>query len=245
MRIKVFPNYKKLCERAAMEVSAVVKSKESVVLGLPTGGTPIGLYKQLIKRFNEGEISFKNTISFNLDEYVGISPEHPQSYHFYMNHQFFKYIDIQKENIHIPSGDLQEIELACKNYENEITKNGGIDLLILGIGNNGHIGFNEPGSNLSDKTRVVTLSNTTINANSRFFCCIDDVPRSAITMGISTIMKSRKIFLLATGWEKAEAISKFMYCEPSPDFPASFLKLHSDVTLFVDEKAASEFLRLP
>jgi glucosamine-6-phosphate deaminase len=140
---------------------------------------------------------------------------------------------------------LQEIELACKSYETETTKKGGNDLLIFGIGNNGHIGFNVPGSNLSDKTRVVTLSNTTTNANSRFFSCIDDVPRCTVTMGISKIMKSRKIFLLATGGEKAEAISKLMYCEPSPDFPASYLKLHYDVTIFVDEKAASEFLRLP
>lgn len=236
MKIQVLLNYEKLCEVAGQEVVSLLIKSPAAVLGLPTGGTPIGLYHKLIEYYKLGNVSFSETITFNLDEYAGISPNHPQSYHYYMKHHFFNHIDIKTENIHIPYVD-NDIEQTCQRYEKEIEKSGGMDLLLLGLGKNGHIGFNEPGSKLSDVTRVVTLADSTINANARFFSSSEEVPRSAVTMGISTILKSKKIIVIASGSEKTEAISKLIKGEPSSEFPATFLKLHPDVTLFVDVDA--------
>jgi glucosamine-6-phosphate deaminase len=239
VQIKVFLNYENLCEMAANEVVSLVNTRPSAVLGLPTGGTPTYLYKNLISCYKNGRVSFSQTVTFNLDEYVGIPPDHPQSYHSYMRKHFFNHIDIREENIHIPYAENQEINQFCQSYENKIIKSGGIDLLILGLGKNGHIGFNEPGSQLTDQTKVVALAESTIKSNSRYFNSIVEVPRKAVTMGISTILRSSKIILLASGKEKAIAISKLLSSEPSSEFPASFLKLHQDVTLFVDKEAYS------
>jgi glucosamine-6-phosphate deaminase len=237
MKIQVFLNYDNLCEMAANEVVSILNENPASVLGLPTGGTPIGMYYRLIEFYQRGFVRFSQTITFNLDEYVGISPNHPQSYHYYMKNQFFNHIDIKSENIHIPYANVNDVERFCRRYEQAIINCGGIDLLILGLGKNGHIGFNEPGSQLTDGTRMVTLADSTIKANARFFDCIEEVPRSAVTMGISTILKSKKIILLASGNDKTKAVSKLLKSEPSSEFPATFLKLHHDVTLFLDEEA--------
>ncbi|MDD3631628.1 MAG: glucosamine-6-phosphate deaminase [Atribacterota bacterium] len=240
MNIIKVKNYKELSMQAAGIVAAQISRKKNTVLGLPTGQTPLGMYQELIKRFRKGEIDFSQVITFNLDEYYGLSPEHPQSYNYYMWQTFFNNINIKKENVFIPDGVTKDVQKECRYYESLIEKKGGIDLQFLGIGDNGHIGFNEPAIALNSKTHLVNLSQATIEANSRFFNDIEDVPRKALTMGMGTIMKAKQIILLASGMKKAPAIAKTINGKVNTEVPASLLQLHRDVTIIVDKDAARD-----
>lgn len=240
MNIIKVKNYKELSMQAAGIVAAQISRKKNTVLGLPTGQTPLGMYQELVKRFRKGEIDFSQVITFNLDEYYGLSPEHPQSYNYYMWQTFFNNINIKKENVFIPDGVTKDVQKECRYYESLIEKKGGIDLQFLGIGDNGHIGFNEPAIALNSNTHLVNLSQATIEANSRFFNDIEDVPRKALTMGMGTIMKAKQIILLASGMKKAPAIAKTIKGKVSTEVPASLLQLHRDVTIIVDKDAARD-----
>ena len=240
MNIIKVKNYKELSMQAAGIVAAQISRKKNTVLGLPTGQTPLGMYQELIKRFRKGEIDFSQVITFNLDEYYGLSPEHPQSYNYYMWQTFFNNINIKKENVFIPDGVTKDVQKECRYYESLIEKKGGIDLQFLGIGDNGHIGFNEPATALDSKTHLVNLSQATIEANSRFFNDIEEVPRKALTMGMGTIMKAKQIILLASGMKKAPAIAKTINGKVNTEVPASLLQLHRDVTIIVDKDAARD-----
>lgn len=240
MRIIVAKDYDELSKKAADIVASQLILKPKSVLGLATGGTPVGMYSELVKMFREGKFSFKDVTTFNLDEYYGLDRDNPQSYYFYMMENLFKHVDIDLNNINIPNGRAENIEKECMEYEEKIEKAGGIDLQVLGIGKNGHIGFNEPDVKFEAKTHLVRLDEDTIRANSRFFNSIEEVPTKAISMGIKTIMHSRKIIMLASGKEKADIIEKMVNGPITPDVPASILQLHPDVTLILDFDAASE-----
>lgn len=213
--------------------------REQAVLGLATGSTPVGTYQELIRRHQQGGLDFHKVTTFNLDEYYGLDSQHPQSYATFMREQLFDHINVPKEQIHIPSGTPEDIASYCKEYEQRIEQAGGIDLQLLGIGRNGHIGFNEPASELQPDTHLVKLAQETIEANARFFEHVEDVPQYAVTMGIQTIMKAKKVLLLAIGEEKAEIIQKLVTSGITTDIPASLLKLHPDVTIIVDRAAGS------
>lgn len=216
----------------------VVNNKPGSILGLATGSSPLGVYKNLVNAFKEGKVSFKNVKSFNLDEYVGLDGNHDQSYRYFMNTNLFNHIDIDKNNTNVPNG-LGNVELNAKQYDKMIEAAGGIDLQILGIGSNGHIAFNEPGTSFNSLTHIVELTQQTRNDNARFFASINEVPTHAITMGLASIMKAKKIVLIATGANKAQAIKTLMDDEPNVELPASILRRHKDCTIFVDQEAAS------
>jgi len=216
--------------------------KPESVVGLATGGTPVGFYSELIKIHKDGKFSFKEVKTFNLDEYYGLDKDNTQSYHYYMMDNLFKHIDINIENVNIPNGMAEDIEVECKAYEAKIKSAGGIDIQVLGIGTNGHIGFNEPDVKFEAITHLVKLDEETIEANSRFFNSIEEVPKSAISMGIKTIMHAKKIVLLASGSEKAKVIERMINGDITPDLPASILQLHPDVTLILDKDAAAELM---
>ncbi|MEW9094267.1 MAG: glucosamine-6-phosphate deaminase [Clostridiaceae bacterium] len=239
MEIIKVKDYKELSRKASSILASQLILKPKSVLGLATGSTPIGTYEELIRLYNEGVISFSNVITFNLDEYCELESNDINSYCNFMKTKFFSHIDIREENIHIPNGLAKDIQKECEDYEKEIKKSGGIDIQLLGIGRNGHIGFNEPSFKFESKTFLVNLDEDTIKANSRFFNSIEDVPRQAISMGIKTIMSSKKILLLANGEEKAEILYRVIYGDIIPQVPASILQLHPDVTIIVDEKAGS------
>lgn len=233
-------DYDDMSEKACEMITDRLKSLENPVLGLATGSTPEGLYQRIIEKYEQKEISFQNAMTFNLDEYVGLAKDDPNSYYHYMNEKLFKHIDIPKEHIHIPNGTAADLEKECNDYEQLILAQNHIDLQLLGLGVNGHIGFNEPGTPFSSRTSVVDLVESTINANARFFDSIDDVPTQAISMGIKTIMESQEIILLASGESKAEAIAKLINGEVSEEFPASILKNHKRVTVIADEAALAK-----
>ncbi len=241
MNIIVASNYDSLSDMAAKKVIEVITRKPDAVLGLATGSTPVGLYKKLIAYNRAKIVDFSKVTSFNLDEYIGLSESHPQSYRYFMDHQFFNYININPQNTYLPDGMAKDTAHECKNYDTMITKKNGIDLQILGIGRNGHIGFNEPGCHLTTGTHVATLAKETILANSRFFSSIDEVPTQAITMGIGNIMKAKEIILLASGCEKSEIVKELLNDQISTQMPVSLLKLHPHVTVIVDE-LAGQFL---
>jgi len=239
MRIIVVDNYEEMSKRAALMIASQVMLKPDSVLGLATGDTPLGMYRELIKLYNKKEVDFNEVRTFNLDEYYGIDKGNPQSYYNYMNTNLFNTINIVSENINMPDGMAKDVDSSCANYENKIKKLGGIDMQVLGIGGNGHIGFNEPDVNFEAETHLVNLDEETIEANSRFFKSIKDVPVKAISMGIKTIMSSKKIILLANGLNKAKAIERAVNGKINPNIPASILQLHNDVTIIIDKKAAS------
>ncbi|HHW56085.1 MAG TPA: glucosamine-6-phosphate deaminase [Clostridia bacterium] len=239
MRVIITVDYDEMSKRAAEIVKKQIKEKPDTILGLATGSTPLGMYKYLIEMYKKGEIDFSNVVTFNLDEYIGLSPDHPQSYHYFMYENFFNHINIKKQNIYIPNGVAEDLEEECKRYEEEIEKAGGIDLQILGIGVNGHIGFNEPDESIDTKTHVVALTEETIDANKRFFKSADEVPRKAITMGLGSIMKAKKIILLASGKNKAKAIKETIKGKLTTNVPSTVLALHPDVTIIIDKEAAS------
>lgn len=240
MRLIVVDDYNKMSEKAAIMVASQIILKPDSILGLATGDTPLGMYEELIKMYNNKEIDFSKAKSFNLDEYYGLGKDNTQSYNYYMRENLFKHINIKEENINIPDGTAKDIEAECKNYEKRIQEQGGIDLQVLGIGVNGHIGFNEPDITFEAETHLVNLDEKTIESNSRFFDSVEEVPTKAISMGIKTIMHSKRIILLACGESKAEAIFKTMKGKITPKTPASILQLHNDVTVIIDKKAASK-----
>ncbi|MBM7555950.1 glucosamine-6-phosphate deaminase [Halanaerobacter jeridensis] len=242
MEIEVLDNYKKLSLKAATMVSSQITSNPNSVLGLATGETPLGMYEELISMYEDDLVDFGDIITFNLDEYLDLDPHHEQSYHYYMYNNFFNQVNIKEKNIHIPQGKKENCKKICSKYDKEISRAGGIDLQILGIGTNGHIGFNEPDHKLHVDTHVVELAEDTIEANSRFFSSKDEVPRQAISMGMSSIMKANKILLLASGEKKAEAIKKSINGEITTRHPASLLQLHTNVTILADQ-AAAKFIR--
>lgn len=240
MRIIAVKDYDEMSAKAAAIIASQIILKPNSILGLATGDTPVGTYKELIRMYNDGQIDFSKVKTFNLDEYYGITDENKQSYYYYMMENLFKHINIDKKHINIPNGMAKNIEEECAGYERKIGEAGGIDLQILGIGVNGHIGFNEPNANFEAQTHLVNLNEKTIKSNSRFFNSIDQVPTKAISMGIRTIMNSQKIVLLANGASKAEAIAKTINGKISPEVPASILQLHKDVTIIVDKEAGSK-----
>jgi glucosamine-6-phosphate deaminase len=244
MRIVVAKDYEEMSGRAAKIVAGQIFVKPNSVIGLATGSTPLMMYKELIRIHLEDGLDFSEIITFNLDEYIGLAEDNINSYHYYMFDNLFRHINIKKENIFIPNGMASDIERECRGFEENIRAKGGIDLQVLGIGNNGHIGFNEPDIKFEATTHEVKLDEETILANARFFDTIDEVPKFAISMGIKTIMHARKVVLLANGYSKAESLGKALYGGITPEIPASILQLHQDVTVVVDEECASFLKRL-
>ena len=227
---------------AADEFEAVIHAKPACVLGLATGSTPLPLYKELIAREKTGKIDFSRVRSVNLDEYKGLAPDHPQSYRHFMQENLFDHISIKPENTYVPDGLATDVPAMCQAYEHRIEDLGGVDIQLLGLGHDGHIGFNEPCDHFPVMTHEVTLTEMTREANKRFFASIDEVPTSAITMGIGTVMAARRILLIATGADKAEILQKVFFGPVKPEVPGSILQFHADVTVICDEAAAT---RLP
>ncbi len=237
MRIYQAADYKSMSRRTANIISAHVILKPDCVLGLATGSTPVGAYQQLVEWYNKGDLSFAETRSVNLDEYRGLSPHHEQSYRYFMQTNLFDHIDIKPENTNVPNGLAFDAEAECARYNQVIRDLGGIDLQLLGLGHNGHIGFNEPDHAFELETHVVDLSQSTIEANKRFFASEDQVPRQALTMGIKNIMQAKKILVAVSGEDKADIVLRAFTGPVVPDVPASILQLHPDVTLVGDRAA--------
>ncbi len=241
MEIIILKNAESVAAMGAELVAELLRVSPATVLGLATGGTQLSLYRKLVEKYRAGEISFKNATSFNLDEYLGVTPDNPQSYRAYMRREFFDHIDIDQHNTFLPECDEGQNPVRVgPAYERRINGAGGIDLQILGIGSNGHIGFNEPSSSLKSRTRVKTLTRQTFEDNSRLFSADEFQPTLAITMGIATIMDARRILLLATGTNKAEAVGNMIEGPVTAMCPASILQMHERVTVLLDETAASD-----
>jgi len=238
MEVIIKQDYDEICEEAAKIIHQAWKKKNNLVLGLPTGKTPLGLYRRLIEIHKKEEMDFSQVATFSLDEYLGLKEDHPQGFAHYMATNFFQHVNIKRENIFRLKGTPENIEDHCREYEEKIRRIGGIDLQILGIGRNGHIGFNEPSASLSSRTRVKTLTEETIEANSRLFKN-SEVPRFCLTMGIGTIMESKMIILLASGEDKNEAIQKSVEGPITASVPASILQLHPQAKIIIDQEAAS------
>lgn len=239
MRLIITKNYEEMSKVAANEMAESIKANPEIVLGLATGGTPVEMYKNLIKMYNDGELDFSKVTSINLDEYVGLPGDHDQSYRYFMNTNLFNHINIDKSRTFVPNGLAADVAEECKSYDARIQDMGGIDVQLLGLGANGHIGFNEPGEELSVGTHLTDLKESTIEANARFFDSIEDVPREAITMGLGGIMKAKKIMVIASGEGKAEVVKAMMSGKITTEIPATMLQIHSNVVLIVDEAAAS------
>ena len=240
MRIEVFENNERLDARAAQLIAEVVQASPRPVLGLATGGTPTGGYSKMREAYRSKEISFRHTVTFNLDEYVGLPASHPQSYLSYMNEHLFSHVDIPREHIHIPNGSAPDPQQECRRYDEALAAAGRIDLQLLGIGHNGHIGFNEPGKTLVRNTHVVDLSPTTRAANARFFRSLDEVPRQAITMGIGSILHAKRIVLLVKGKDKADIVKRALTGPITTEVPASLLQTHPDLLVLLDAAAAAK-----
>ena len=241
MRLYRAKDYNDLSRKAANIISAQVIMKPDCVLGLATGSSPLGTYRQLIEWYKKGDLDFSEVKSVNLDEYKGLPKDNDQSYYYFMHQNFFKDININPENTHIPNGMEPDSEKECSRYNQVVSDLGGIDLQLLGLGHNGHIGFNEPDTAFAKMTHCVDLAPSTIEANKRFFAFADDVPRQADTMGIKTIMQARKILLIVSGEDKAQILYDVLNGPITPHVPASILQLHSDVTVVADEAALSKF----
>lgn len=238
MNVFVCDTYAELSRASADVIATLVAEKPDCTLGLATGTTPIGLYDELVADCGAGKISFAQVCTFNLDEYRGLPGDHPQCYRYFMRMHLFERVDIDLSNTHLPDGSNPDGQAECDVYEEAIADAGGIDLQLLGIGHNGHIGFNEPDDSFAAYTHVVDLTDDTIRANSRLFDSIDDVPRQAYTMGIGTIMKAREILLVANGRDKAEIVREALFGPVKPQVPASVLQLHPNVTVVLDKAAA-------
>ena len=237
MKITVCKNYDEMSAVAAKAIAELIKNKPDCVLGLATGSTPEGMYAKLVDMCKAGDLSFSKVTSVNLDEYYPLEPENEQSYRYFMNKNLFDHVDIDKAKTFVPNGLAKDPEKEGKDYDAMIEKLGGVDLQILGIGRNGHIGFNEPDTYLIPGTHVTDLTPSTIEANARFFASENDVPKQALTMGIGTILSAKKILLLVSGKDKAAAVARLLEGKITTECPASFLALHSDVTLIVTEDA--------
>ena len=246
MRILIHNDYEKLSDWVAHYIAFKINAakptpEKPFVLGLPTGSSPIGTYKALVNLFKEGKVSFKNVVTFNMDEYVGIAKDHPESYHHFMFDKLFKYIDIQKKNINILDGNAPDLEKECHDYEEKIKKAGGIDLFLGGIGPDGHIAFNEPGSSLNSKTRIKTLTYDTILANSRFFDNdINKVPKTALTVGVGTVMDAKEVIIIINGYKKARALQKVVEDGVNHMWTVSMLQLHEHGIICCDDEATME-----
>ena len=243
IKVSVTKDYDEMSRRAARMIADAIKNKPNLVLGLATGDTPVGCYQELIRMHKEEGLDFSRVVTFNLDEYIGLPPTHPQSYRYFMNENLFNHVNIKMENTHVLNGLSDDPEKTCKEFEEAIEGAGGIDFQLLGIGGNGHIAFNEPGSPFNSRTRVVSLSERTIKDNARFFKSIDEVPRQALSMGIETIMRARKIVLLASGEGKADAVAKSLEGPITTEVPASVLQRHPDCTFILDKASASKLTR--
>jgi glucosamine-6-phosphate deaminase len=243
MRIIKTADYNAMSKTAANIIAAQMILKPNSVLGLATGSSPIGTYKELIKKCDNGDIDFSDITTVNLDEYRGLPRTNDQSYYYFMNDNLFNHVNIDKARTHVPNGEVADAEEECGNYEALIKSLGGVDLQLLGLGHNGHIGFNEPADQFAKVTNCVDLQESTIEANKRFFASIDDVPRQAYTMGIGTIMAARKILVVVSGADKAAIVKKAFTGPVTPQVPASILQMHSDVTVVCDAAAYAELER--
>ena len=239
MKIYSAQDYQSMSRKAANILSAHVILKPDSVLGLATGSTPIGMYKQLIEWYNKGDIDFSQVHTVNLDEYLGLAPTHDQSYRYFMQANLFDHVNVPPENTNVPNGLAPDPEAECARYNQVIAGLGGIDVQVLGMGHNGHIGFNEPEEAFELETHVVDLTDNTIDANARFFASRDEVPRQAITMGIKSIMQARHILVVVSGTDKAEIVKKAFFGPVTPEVPASILQMHPHVSLVADEAALS------
>lgn len=240
IRIYKAKDYEDMSRKAANIISAQVIMKPDCVLGLATGSTPIGLYKELVEGYEKGDLDFSEVKTVNLDEYKGLNCENDQSYYYFMHDNLFDHINIPEENTHLPNGMEPDSEKECARYTKLIQSMGGVDLQLLGIGHNGHIGFNEPSESFDKEVHCVNLTQSTIEANKRFFASADDVPKQAYTMGIKTIMQAKKILIVANGEGKADIVRDAFFGPITPQVPASVLQLHNDVTLVADEAALSK-----
>ena len=238
MKIVIVKDHEEMSIKAAELISSQIKGNPKSVIGLATGSTPEETYSILINKYKNDNLSFKNITTFNLDEYVSLSDTHEKSYRYFMNNQLFNHIDINKENTYVPSG-LGNIKENADEFENKISELGPIDLQLLGLGQNAHIGFNEPGSPKNGRTTEVDLTSSTIEANKKYFNSVDEVPKTAISMGIGTIMDSKSILLLASGEAKAKAVKDMIEGQITEEVPASFLQKHGNVTVIIDAKASS------
>ena len=239
MKLIIVENYEEISKLAAINIKDVIDKNPNAILGLATGSTPLGTYKELIKMNKENEIDFSKVTTVNLDEYIGLCEKDTQSYRYFMNENLFNNINIKKENTFIPNGLAKDIQEETNNYDKKIDELGGIDIQILGIGTNGHIAFNEPSDFLISGTHLTNLTQSTINANSRFFNSINEVPKTAITMGLGQIMKSKKILLLAHGENKVEVIKEVLSGKITTKNPATMLQMHTDVTVIIDKTIGS------
>lgn len=241
MLVIIKESYDEMSKEAAKIIADRIRRKPNLVLGLATGSTPIGLYKELIRMHKEEGLDFSKITTFNLDEYIGLPPSHPESYHYFMRENFFKDVNIDERFIHVPQGMAKDINTFCDWYEKRIEELGGIDLQVLGIGGNGHIAFNEPGSSLGSRTRIKTLTTKTREDNARFFeNDLDQVPKYAITMGIGTIMDAKEVLLLANKSNKAVAIKDAVEGPVSASSPASIIQMHRNAFVILDKEASSK-----
>ena len=239
MKIVKAKDYRDMSRKAANIISAQVILYPKSVLGLATGETMIGMYDQLAEWNTKGDVDFSQVITFNLDEYIGLSADNRQSYSWFMNDRFFNQINIRKNSTHIPNGLADDIELECRKYDGLIQANGGVNLQVLGLGHNGHIGFNEPSATFTKNTHQIMLSGSTQKANARFFKEHEPVPQCAITMGMGTIMQAKRILLMCSGADKADILYTCLFGDINPKYPGSILQLHRDLTLIADEAALS------
>ena len=240
MRVYKVKNYDEMSRKAANLIAAQIITKPDSVLGLATGSTPVGTYKYLVEKYNNGDLDFSEVKTANLDEYKGLTRESEQSYYYFMYSNLFQHVNINMDNTNIPNGMADDADAECRRYEDVIRSLGGVDLQVLGLGHDGHIGFNEPADIFEGPTHCVDLTEMTIEANKRFFASADDVPRQAFTMGIGTIMRSRKFIFAVSGKDKAAILKKALYGPVTPEVPASILQFHPDVIVIADEEALSE-----
>ena len=240
MKIIRTKDYEEMSRKAANLISAQILLKPDCVLGLATGSTPIGIYDQLVEWYKKGDLDFSTVKTVILDEYKGLTRDNEQSYYYFMHHHLFDRVNIDEENTHVPNGKVENGDEECLRYEALIKSMGGVDLQLLGLGRNGHIGFNEPAADFPKITHCVDLTESTIEANKRFFASADEVPRQAYTMGIGTIMKADKILVVANGENKADAVAAMVQGKINPEVPASILQLHNNVILVADEAALSK-----
>ena len=240
MKIIKAKDYQDMSRKAANIISAQVILKPDCVLGLATGSTPIGMYEKLVERYNKGDLDFGDVTTVNLDEYKGLPKEDEQSYYYFMHSHLFDYVNINPDRTFLPDGMNEDPDAECERYEEVIRSVGGVDLQLLGMGHNGHIGFNEPGEEFAKGTHCVDLQPRTIEANKRFFASAEDVPRRAYSMGIQTIMKAKKILVIVSGEDKAEALKNSLFGPVTPHVPGSILQMHPDVTIVADEAALSK-----
>jgi glucosamine-6-phosphate deaminase len=243
MEVIITPNYDEMSKVSANLIAREIKKKHDMVLGLATGDTPIGTYRELVRLHKEEGLDFSKVKSFNLDEYVGLAPLNPNSYNWFMWENLFKHVNFNSENTYVPQGNTEDPEEFCAWYETQIKKAGGIDLQILGIGRDGHIGFNEPGSSFASRTRVKALYKDTIEDNAKFFDKKEDVPRFSITMGVGTILEARKILLIASGEKKADITAQFIEGPVTSQITSTALQLHTHATVVLDKAASVKLTR--